>query len=180
LYVLLFVLYGDNLDSLTNFASSSFIPLQALVSIGYKGLAIPGTEQWYDDTSGVITNTHGLVDGARTTDAGDENSLAGLYVTGWLKRGPSGIIGTNIADAKDTVATIVKDSAKTIASAAEKTSQEGSLLELLKERGVQVVDWRGYQKIDAAEMDAARRRHPDQPREKFTTRRELLEAASAD
>jgi adrenodoxin-NADP+ reductase len=80
------------------------IPAQlALVSVGYKGVAIPGlAPEVFDSHRGLVVNTHGKV-----TDA--SNGLAGLYVSGWLKRGPSGIIGTNITDAKDTVGSIVKD-----------------------------------------------------------------------
>jgi NADPH-dependent glutamate synthase beta subunit-like oxidoreductase len=65
-------------------------------------VAIPGTEPWFDESRGILTNTHGLVDAAM-------DELAGLYVSGWLKRGSTGIIGTNIADAEDTVASIVHD-----------------------------------------------------------------------
>jgi NADPH-dependent glutamate synthase beta subunit-like oxidoreductase len=63
------------------------------VSIGYKGVPLTGLEQWYDDRKGIITNKGGKIDGA-------SSSLGGLYVSGWLKRGPRGIIGTNIMDAK--------------------------------------------------------------------------------
>ena len=54
----------------------------------------------FDEKKGIVRNTHGRV---------DDDKKGGLYVSGWLKRGPSGIIGTNITDAKDTVASIIKD-----------------------------------------------------------------------
>ena len=72
----------------------------ALVSIGYKGMALPGTKDWFDEARGVMVHQHGKVDGATST-------MGGLYTVGWIKRGPTGIIGTNIMDAKDTVVNIV-------------------------------------------------------------------------
>jgi NADPH-dependent glutamate synthase beta subunit-like oxidoreductase len=63
------------------------------VSIGYKGVAIEGSEPWFDESRGVMKNQHGLVDAANS-----DMNMGGLYVSGWLKRGPSGIIGTNIGD----------------------------------------------------------------------------------
>ena len=151
-----------------------------LVSIGYKGLPIPGTEQWYDESKGIIQNTNGFVDDGCSSD------VARLYVTGWLKRGPTGIIGTNITDAKDTVSSIIKDYLANVENGVDDDSSDSSssssslsLKELLIERNVQIVDWDGYQRIDDVETnDVKRKRHPDQPREKFTTKEELLEVAA--
>jgi NADPH-dependent glutamate synthase beta subunit-like oxidoreductase len=158
---------------------------QALVSIGYKGVAIPGTEEWFDGTRGIMKNEHGRVDRAKeasssTTSSNNNNKLAGLYVSGWLKRGPTGIIGTNITDAKDTVATILHDLNK------ERETQQqqqptpekgGTLTELLRQRQIAVVDWDGVQRIEAVEASEDRKRTPRQIREKLTTRDELLQAA---
>lgn len=145
------------------------IPAQlALISIGYKGVALPGIIEsgLFDSQRGVVVNTHGKVDDSK-------DGLGGLYVSGWLKRGPSGIIGTNIADAKDTVASITKDlEGQTI------KSHDTSLHYLLKERGVKVVDWSAYERIDATETDEARKRSREQPREKLTSIDEMLRAAS--
>lgn len=140
----------------------------ALLSIGYKGVAIKGTEPWFDESRGVLKNTHGLVDSA-SGDAG------AIYAAGWLKRGPSGIIGTNIPDAKDTVATMLHDMDKVTPEA----TNSKSLARLLTERGVEYVDWEAYQRIDKSETSSARKRHNDQPREKITVRDELLEVARA-
>jgi NADPH-dependent glutamate synthase beta subunit-like oxidoreductase len=142
---------------------------QALVSIGYKGVAIDGTEPWFDQSRGTLRNTHGLVD--PPTD-----ELGGLYTAGWLKRGPSGIIGTNIPDAKDTVASMLHDIAA-LSPKGPSDSQSHQLEVLLKERGVEYVDWDGYQRIDVAESSSQRKRHADQPREKITSRQELLDVA---
>jgi adrenodoxin-NADP+ reductase len=145
------------------------VPAQlALISIGYKGVALPGIEETdlFDERRGVVVNVHGKVDDAR-------DGLGGLYVSGWLKRGPSGIIGTNIADAKDTVASIAKDLDN------QTLKEDDSCLQfLLEERGVQVVDWSSYERIDAAETDESRKRSKDQPREKICSISEMLDVAS--
>ena len=140
---------------------------QVLVSIGYKGIPLPGLEQWFDDRRGVVVNKGGKVDDA-------SSSQGGLYVSGWLKRGPSGIIGTNIMDAKDTVVNIVRSVGPEV-SIKDDASQR--LSDLLAERNVPVVKWSNFEKIDAVETSPERRRNDQQPREKITEIDELLKAA---
>ena len=107
-----------------------------------------------------MKNSNGKVDGT-----------SNLYVSGWLKRGPSGIIGTNIPCAKDTVSSIVNG----LRAIPEKAVDGRSGLDaLLSERNVQPVDWKSYQRIDAAEKDSSRLRTDGQPREKFTSINEML------
>jgi NADPH-dependent glutamate synthase beta subunit-like oxidoreductase len=137
------------------------------VSIGYKGVALPGIEQWFDERSGVLKNMGGKVDDATA-------SLGGLYVSGWLKRGPSGIIGTNIMDAKDTVVNVVKDLE---GLESQKGGASENLLGLLKRRGVPVVTWSDFERINAEETRLDRKRSDKQPREKITDVEELLKAA---
>jgi adrenodoxin-NADP+ reductase len=133
----------------------------ALVSIGYKGLQLPGmNDALFDEKTGVVRNTNGKV-----------HSKSNLYASGWLKRGPSGIIGTNISDAKDTVSSIVND-LRDIAES--KVDGRVGLDSLLSERNIQVIDWESYQRIDAAEKDTSRLRSDGQPREKFTNVDEML------
>lgn len=110
---------------------------------------------------------HGLIEPSTPT-------LGGLFVSGWLKRGPSGIIGTNIADAKDTVASILESTKSPLSSPKPETH---SLDQLLKEKRVTAVDWVGYKKIDASEKSVNRKRNEQQPREKITSRQEQLESA---
>ena len=146
-----------------------------LVSIGYKGVPLSGLEPWFDDRRGVVTNQGGKVDDAK-------DSLGGLYVSGWLKRGPSGIIGTNIMDAKDTVVNIVNDllrsgDSEDAVDAVDKGNASTRLDSLLKERKVPVVAWSNFELIDKEETSAARRRSDNQPREKITDLQDLLEAA---
>ena len=73
-----------------------------LTSIGYRGVALPGVP--FDERAGVIPNTGGRV----LTEAGGSTAL-GTYVTGWIKRGPSGFIGTNKSCAQETVGNLVDD-----------------------------------------------------------------------
>lgn len=86
------------------------IPAQmVLVSIGYRSLPLPGVP--FDARRGVVPNQAGRV----MSDVGGSDAVQGvdlcqgLYVVGWLKRGPSGIIGTNLLDAEETVACIIHD-----------------------------------------------------------------------
>jgi adrenodoxin-NADP+ reductase len=144
-----------------------------LVSIGYKGMPIDGTEHYYNDKLGILNNVRGVVDNSSSEVNND--GLASLYVSGWLKRGPSGIIGTNISDAKETVASIVHD----LNQRTPKTVMQDmpSLQQLLNDREVQVVDWKAYLRINEQETSAKHLRNPKQPREKLTAWQELLEAA---
>ena len=148
-----------------------------LLSVGYKGEPLPGLEQFFDDQRGVLTNKGGKVDKATDT-------LGGLYVSGWLKRGPNGIIGTNIMDAKDTVVNVVNDLLNNTDDNKPKTPIIGhkgnarkKLLRLLKERNVRVVTWSHVKNIEKEETSATRRRSDNQPREKITNLEALLEAA---
>lgn len=171
----------------------------ALVSIGYKGTPLPGMELENDNETladaessrgvfdagrGVVRNAHGTVvrmssAPSSSTSEDDASPVKGLYVSGWLKRGPSGIIGTNIPDAKDTVASILRDvRSGSVAPALEDEGQmrgrEG-LDKLLRSRGVESVDWEGYRRLDAAERRAAERSdRPNRPREKITSVEEMM------
>ena len=145
-----------------------------LVSIGYKGLPIAGTEEWFDIDRGTIRNDRGRVE-LQTTQ------LGGLYTSGWIKRGPNGIIGTNIADAKETVATIMADLASepaVISCDVNGINGITDIRELMEIRGVQVVDWYGYRRIELKERTIRRSEH--QPREKIVKLEDQLAAASSE
>ena len=146
------------------------IPAQlALISIGYQSTALKGVEHWFDDERHILKNENGRVDGATAT-------LGGLYTAGWLKRGPSGIIGTNIGDARETVATILSDlRSDTDFSFSGRNTKSSDILSELHERGIQVVDWEGYRRIE--EQESARRRSSSQPREKIVSVEEQLKAS---
>jgi adrenodoxin-NADP+ reductase len=166
-----------------------------LVSIGYKGLPIDSsTTASFDTGKGILKNDHGrvvLLEDRGNDNSDETNNLAPLYVSGWLKRGPSGIIGTNIGDAKDTVVSILNDLESgviTKPSLPSSSSSSSPLEELLQERKIRFVEWDAYRRIEQCESSNSenenvvghRKRHPDQPREKIVDRETLLRAAEAD
>jgi len=144
-----------------------------LRSIGYKSISVPGVP--FDDVRAVVRNTAGRVvneDGSR---------VPGLFVSGWLKRGPSGIIGTNIPDAKETAGAILADvAAAALPAVTAPAPGIDGLRDLLIRRGraaSDLVSWRDYTAINAAEV-AAGAAH-GKPREKLTDVAAMLAAAAA-
>ena len=131
-------------------------------SIGYSGVPIPGVP--YDARRGVFPTQDGrIVDGGGAV-------VPGLYAAGWIKRGPTGIIGTNRADSIATVKSLLADLPH-LAPAAKVGSE--ALQPLLASRGVSVVSLADWLKIDAAEV--ARGQPKGKPREKFTRVAEMLQ-----
>jgi ferredoxin/flavodoxin---NADP+ reductase len=127
-------------------------------SVGYQGVALPGLP--FDERSATIPNEGGRVE-------------PGLYAAGWIKRGPSGVIGTNKKDATETVALLLDDARAGLLP----TRGEGTLEELLEERGVEAVLYAGWEAIDAAERNAG---EPlGRPRVKLASWDDLLTAAKA-
>lgn len=135
-----------------------------LRSIGYRGVPLPGTV--FDDRSGTIPH-----DGGRVQV--DVNRVPGEYVTGWIKRGPTGVIGTNKHDAHETVAALLAD-VDELPRAPE--PDRDALPGLLAARGVQVVSWDGWSAIDRAEI--ALGVGTGRPRVTIADRADLLRAAS--
>lgn len=135
-------------------------------SVGYRGKPVPGVpfhERW-----GVILNEKG-----RVLDPDTQQPLRGLYVTGWIKRGPSGVIGTNKPDSVETVNGMLEDlAAGRVANPPEPTA-EGALALVLKHqpRCVSFADWC---RLD--EMECARGAAQGRPRVKFTSVEEMLAA----
>lgn len=109
-------------------------------SVGYRGQ--PLGELPYDAGRGIVPNDSGRVlrEGA---------VVGGEYVVGWIKRGPTGIIGTNKKDAVQTVAALLADAA-TLAPAA--TPSPDAVTDLLRAHGVDYVPFTGWERIDAAEV----------------------------
>jgi ferredoxin--NADP+ reductase len=132
-----------------------------LRSVGYRGIPIEGLP--FDEGSGTIPNVAGRVVRNGTPSPGE-------YVAGWIKRGPTGVIGTNRSDAADTVRSLLADR-----DVLRHSTDRDALLRLLAARGVDVVPWKGWLAIDEAEirLGAADGR----PRVKLDDREALLAAA---
>ena len=137
-------------------------------SIGYKGIGLEGIP--FDSARGVIPNDAGRV---HDPDSGEQ--VHGHYAVGWIKRGPSGVIGTNKKDAQDTVNSLLAD--LEAGKLPERPPVEPSVEDLLAERGADHVTYLGWQEIDAAEV-AAGEPH-GRPRIKFCSITEMIEASRA-
>ncbi len=135
-----------------------------LRSVGYRGLPIPDLP--FDQQDGVIPNVAGRVLRAGVPTPGE-------YVAGWIKRGPTGVIGTNKRDAQETVTSLMTDAA-TLPPAPVRDPD--ALLRLLAERGASVVTWKGWRAIELAEADRGRAQGRD--RAKIADRKSLLCAAA--
>jgi ferredoxin/flavodoxin---NADP+ reductase len=131
-------------------------------SIGYKGVPIPGLP--FDQRQGIFPT----LDSRIVDPAGP--AIPGLYAAGWIKRGPTGIIGTNKPDSVATVASILADLPSL--GSAPKPGVE-ALTGLLTTRGARVVCYEDWLAIDQAEV--SRGAPKEKPREKFTTVAEMLE-----
>jgi len=141
------------------------IPCQLVFrSIGYKGHKLPGIP--FDERNGIIPNRDG-----RVLDPTTNAPVPRLYVAGWIKRGPSGVIGTNKPDAAATVQAMLED-------AAQYPVWDGLSLDLntipslLAAKQVRTVTFTDWKRIDQIEIAAGKKR--GKPREKLTTIAELL------
>ena len=99
-------------------------------------------------------------------------------MAGWLKRGPSGIIGTNIPDAKETASCILEDHAKGLHPCRPTATGGAGLLALLQERGVNAVPWNGWVRID--EHEVATGEANAKLREKLVDPSEMLRVAAGN
>ncbi|QZT59586.1 FAD-dependent oxidoreductase [Mycolicibacterium austroafricanum] len=133
-----------------------------LRSIGYRGAPIDGVP--FDEELGWVPNEAG-----RVLDQGE--AVPGVYVAGWIKRGPRGVIGTNRTCAQETVDNLMAD----LAGGRLNRTAAGDIGELLATRDVAAIDWQGWLSIDAAER--ARGDETSRPRVKFVNVDELVSAA---
>jgi ferredoxin--NADP+ reductase len=129
-------------------------------SVGYLGTPLAGVP--FDEKRGTLPNEGGRVAGA-----------PGVYCAGWIKRGPSGVIGTNKKDATETVENLLADARDGTLPA--KGASPDAIVELLAERAARPVAYAGWQAIDAVEK--ARGAAEGRPRVKLTTWDALLDAA---
>ena len=128
-----------------------------LRSVGYQAVPLPGVP--FDERAFVLPNERGRV-----------RDTPGVYTVGWIKRGPTGILGTNKRDAEETVACLAEDLRSGV------LPEPGERIDaLLAERGIEPVTVEGWRAIDAHELEAGR--STSRPRVKLAAREELLAAA---
>jgi ferredoxin--NADP+ reductase len=135
-------------------------------SVGYHGVPLPGIP--FDERAGTIANA-----GGRVLDDGDE-PLTGVYCAGWIKRGPTGVIGTNKKDASETIDLLLEDAQE---GRLRRADPSRTLEELLADRGVEAVVYAGWEAIDA--LERGRGEPLGRPRVKLCTWDDLLAAARA-
>jgi ferredoxin--NADP+ reductase len=135
-------------------------------SIGYRGVPIPGVP--FDERQATIHNV-----GGRVTDPQTGAVLSGVYAAGWAKRGPSGVIGTNKKCARETVDLLLEDAAAGRLSQPKAGCDE--LVAQIVDRGVELVNYVGWEAIDAYERRLGESR--GRPRVKLVRREELLARA---
>jgi ferredoxin--NADP+ reductase len=135
-------------------------------SVGYRGQPLPDVP--FNDSWGTIANEGGRV----VDDSGQP--VAGLYTAGWIKRGPSGVIGTNKTCAQETVGHMVADLAAGSMFTPESPSAEAALA-MIEARQPDFVSFPDWKKIDEAEVTKGQAE--DRPRVKFTQVAEMLAVA---
>ncbi len=139
-----------------------------LRSVGYTGVPLRGVP--FDEKRGTILNHEGRV---LESHGGEHRN--GHYTAGWIKRGPSGVIGTNKKDARETVDHLLADvTAGALLDPAEPGPE--AIENLLAERKANFVSFSGWEKIDHAEVTAGRPH--ERPRVKFVQVERMLEVAS--
>ena len=140
------------------------VPAQLVVrAVGYRGVPTPGLP--FDDRSGTIPHANGRIDGRRNE-----------YVVGWIKRGPTGVIGSNKSDSQETVDTLVSDlSGADLAEVGADYPEE--LVEWLLERQPKLITDDHWKLIDEHERSAGRPH--GRPRVKLTSVAELLRIGHA-
>jgi ferredoxin--NADP+ reductase len=135
-------------------------------SIGFSGLPPAGVP--FDPVRATVPSRSG-----RILDAAAP--VAGLYATGWIKRGPSGVIGTNRADSAETVKSLLED-----LPLLRSAPRPGGIAldKLLAQRGIRFVPYGEWLRLDAMEQERGRAR--GKPREKFCAVGEMLEALGGE
>ena len=134
-------------------------------SVGYRGMPLPGLP--FHDRWGVIVNDRG-----RVLDPATNVPIEGEYVTGWIKRGPSGVIGTNKPDAAETVQWMLEDAQAGRTFHPERAGDPE--LELIRPRQPRCVTFDDWRRLDAEEVERGQRE--GRPRVKFTSVESMLRA----
>jgi ferredoxin--NADP+ reductase len=135
-------------------------------SVGYRGVPLPGVP--FNESWGVILNDKG-----RVLDPSSKQPLVGEYTAGWIKRGPTGVIGTNKPDAAETVECMLEDVAR--GAVLEPAHPESAAAdELIRQRQPSYISYTDWLKLN--EIEVARGRTQGRPRVKFTSFEEMLAA----
>jgi ferredoxin--NADP+ reductase len=162
-------LYATSTGALQPRATDRFeeIPVGLVFrSVGYRGVPLSGVP--FNESWGVILNDKG-----RVLDPGTKQPLVGEYTAGWIKRGPTGVIGTNKPDAAETVECMFEDLAG--GAALEPAHPEAGAAEtLVRQRQPSFVSYADWLKLDAIEV--AQGRAQGRPRVKLTSVEEMLAA----
>nr|XP_047920169.1 NADPH:adrenodoxin oxidoreductase, mitochondrial isoform X2 [Anser cygnoides] len=132
-----------------------------LSSIGYRSLPLDPAVP-FDTQRGIIPNSMGRVEGA-----------PGLYCSGWVKRGPTGVIITTMNDSFDTAQSVLEDLRGGMLDVSVSREGFGAVGSILRSRGVRPVSFSDWEKIDAAEV--ARGKAAGKPREKIVDPQEMLQ-----
>ncbi|NJC58288.1 ferredoxin--NADP+ reductase [Brevibacterium marinum] len=118
-------------------------------AVGYAGTALPQLP--FDAGKGVIPNHEGrVVDSDDQVSSAEADVVQGVYATGWIKRGPVGLIGHTKGDALETIGHILDDRAAGVLTEPV-YPDEGSIVDLLESKGVDYADWEGYHRVEVAE-----------------------------
>ena len=137
-----------------------------LRSVGYRGVALEGVP--FDTRKNIIPNQNG-----RVTDESGE-VISSEYVAGWIKRGPSGVIGTNKADAMESVKRLLED-VPSLEPVSEHAASPRAVEEILAAKQVPFVTFEDWLEIDRLETEAGKAQ--GRPRVKITAVERMLERA---
>jgi len=135
-------------------------------SIGYKGHPLKDVP--FDERHGIIPNDTG-----RVMDPDTKDVIPRMYVAGWIKRGPSGVVGTNKPDAIETVGLMLED-LRSIEIQDPINGGLGAVPDLLRARGVRFVSFDDWKYLNEMEVQAGKK--VGKPREKMTTVTEMISA----
>ncbi len=138
-----------------------------LRSVGYRGTELPGVP--FSSERAVIPNDRG-----RVLDGPDGAAVPGLYTVGWIKRGPSGVIGSNKADGMETAASMLADEPRELDPAA---ADPAAIDRLLASRGVRPVTFADWERLDRIESERGEK--SGRPRVKLTSIEDMLRALEA-
>jgi ferredoxin--NADP+ reductase len=163
------VLAKTEAGTLTAKATDQFetLPLGLVFrSVGYRGLPLP--EIPFNDRWGVVLNEKG-----RILDPNTKQPLVGMYTSGWIKRGPTGVIGTNKPDSVETATCMLEDAAQGL-TLKPLHPDPGSVEQFVRARRPNYFSYADWLKLD--ELEIARGQAQGRPRVKFTSTQEMLAA----